>query len=224
MTTTQTWVNKLTIKKLLTLAFVSMLALSVTMVFQMSPVYAQGPYIGVYPPHVSNVQTPQTFTVKINVSSTVGFVGYQFYLYWNRTYINATGLTDTPPPAMTFFAGAGIEWDYNTTHGRIERTVMNPSLSTVTGTYQVATITFQVLQNSVPPTLVSLDLDYEDTFLSDATGSVIEPYYVYDGNVPVVPEFPVFLVIPLFAVLTLVAVILGKKSFLKMRKDSLIAN
>ena len=217
-------VSKLTIKKLSSLAFAAMLVLSAIMVFTVSPVSAQEPYIAVYPPHVPDKESPDTFTVKINVSSTVGFVGYQFYLNWNRTYINATSLVDTPPPTFTFSAGAGLKWDYNATHGRIERVVMDPSLRTITGTYQVATITFKVIENSSPPTVVPLDLDNVETFLSNETGGMIIPYYVIDGDVTVVPEFPSFLIIPLFIALTLVAVILGKKGFLKMRRSSFVAN
>lgn len=217
-------VSKLTIKKLSSLAFVSILALSAIVVFKVSPVFASQPYIAVYPQHKTNLKSGDTFTVKINVSSTVGFVGYQFYLYWNRTYINATGLTDTPPPTFTFSAGAGIEWDYNATHGRIERVLMDTALHPITGTYQVATIAFTVLMDSSPSTVVTLDLDYEDTILSDSTGAQIMPYYVYDGDATIIPEFPAFLIIPLLIVLTSVAVILGKKSFLKTRRSSFVAN
>lgn len=217
-------VSKLTIKKLSSLAFVSILALSAIMVFNVSPVFASEPYIAVYPPHKTNLKSGDTFTVKINVSSTVGFVAYQFYLYWNNTYINATSLTDSPPATFTFSTGAGLEWDYNATHGRIERGMMDTQVRPITGTYQVATIAFKVLMDSSPPTIVTLDLDYENTILSDNTGTQITPYYVYDGDATVIPEFPAFLIIPLLIVLTLVAVILGKKSFPKMRRSSFVAS
>jgi hypothetical protein len=217
-------VSKLTIKKLSSLAFVSILALSAIVVFKVSPVFASQPYIAVYPQHKTNLKSGDTFTVKINISSTVGFVAYQFYLYWNRTYINATSLTDSPPATFTFSSGAGVDWNFNATHGRIERGMMDTALRPITGTYQVATIAFTVLMDSSPSTVVTLDLDYEDTILSDNTGTQIMPYYVYDGDATIIPEFPAFLIIPLLIVLTSVAVILGKKSFLKIRRSSFVAN
>lgn len=217
-------VSKLTMKKLLPLAFATILALSASMAFRVSPVFAQGTYIGVFPPYVDNKKTPDTFNVKINISSTVPFTAYQFYLYWDRTYLNATALTDTPPPIMTFSVGAGIEWNYNATHGRIERGYMDPTLRTTTGTFQVATITFKVLQDASPPAVIPLDLDEANTMISDRDANQILPCPVYDGNVRIVPEFPVFLIVPLFMALTLVAVILGRKSFLMVRRSSPVAN
>jgi len=214
-------VSKLTMKKLLPLAFAAILTLSAIIAFRGSA--SPEEYVGVFPVHTSDKKTPDTFTVKINISSTVPFTAYQFYLYWDRTYLNATALTDTPPPIMTFQVGAGIEWNYNATHGRVERGYMDPSLRTTTGTFQVATITFKVLQDSDPPTVVKLDLDEENTIISDAAANQI-PCSVYDGDVRIVPEFPVFLIVPLFMALTLVAVILGRKSFLKMRRSSFVAN
>jgi len=158
-----------------------------TLTFTVAPVFSLEPYIGVYPPHTTPWPS-DTFTVKINISSTVPFVGYQFYLYWNRTYINATDLTETPPAAwIPFYAGAGLKWNYNATHGRIQRAVLDTHhpFVNVTGTFTVATITFKVLKYPSPPKVVTLDLDYENTFLSDKNANKITPYYVYDGDVTV---------------------------------------
>jgi len=177
-------------KKLLSLVSASMLVLSAIMVFNVSPVFAQGPYIGIFPPQITNKKSPDTFTVKINISSSVAFAGFQYYLYWNRTYINATGITETPPPSFTFSAGAGLQWNYNASHGRVERSLMDPALKPITGTYQVATITFKVIKDSFPPTVVTLDLDYADTFFSDNIGDTITPYYVYDGDITVTGVAP----------------------------------
>ena len=218
-------VSKLTVKKLSSLTFVAMLVLSAIILFEVHPALAEVPYIGVYPPHTDNKKTPDTFTVKINVSSTVPFTGYQIYLYWNRTYINATSMTETPPATWSpFYAGPGIQWNFNATHGRISRAVLDTALHTVTGTYQVMTITFKVILDSSPPTVVAFDLDPDDSFLSDAVGDPISPCDVVDGDVTVIPEFPIFLIIPLFIALTFAAVILGKKSFLKTRRSSFVAN
>jgi hypothetical protein len=219
-------VSKLTIKKLFPLTLVAILVLSVTMIFRVSPVSAQQPYIALNPKHISNASSPNTYTVKINVSSTSAFAGYQFYIYWNRTYINATSIVETPPAAWSVYkAGAGLVWNFNATHGRIERAVLDTHspLVSVTGTFQVMTITFKIIKDSSPSTVVPIDLDYDNTFIADANGDPITPFYAHDGDITVVPEFPVFLIIPLFMALTLAAVLLRKKSLLKTRKSSLVA-
>jgi hypothetical protein len=181
-------VNKMTMKKLLSLAFAAILVLSaIVVMFRVSPVFAQEPYVGVYPPYTISSEG-ETFTININVSSTVPFVGYQFYLYWNRTYINVTGMTETPPSAWNpIYVGRGLQWNYNATHGRIERGVMDLHIPfvEVTGSFTVATITFSVIESPSTPTVVALDLGYEDTGVWDQMGNQITPYRVYDGDVTV---------------------------------------
>jgi len=175
------------------LTFVTILMLGTTLMFGVPLALAQETtYIGVYPSSITNVKASDTFAVKINISSTVPFVGYQFYLYWDRTYINATDLTETPPVAWSsFYAGAGLEWDYNATHGRVERAALGVPLVDVTGDFTVATITFNVIKDSPPNMVVPLDLDHENTFLSDASGNMITPYYVYDVDVHLIGEIKV---------------------------------
>ena len=177
-------------KKLLSLVFASMLALTAIIVFRVSPVFAQGPYIGIYPTHITDVKSPDTFTVKINISCEVPFVAYQFYLYWDRTHINATGVTKAPPASFGFEAYFEFSPGFNSSHGRFANAWMDPGLKPITGSYQVATITFKVIKDSFPPKVVTLDLDYENTLLSDAGANTITPYYVYDGDVTVTGEAP----------------------------------
>jgi len=167
--------------------FVATLVLSSTVMLGTSPTFAQQiPYIGVYPSHITNAKASDTFTVRINVSSTVLFVGYQFYLYWNRAYLNATSLTEAPPAAWTpFYAGTGLQWNYNSTHSRIERAALDTHtpLIAVTGNFTVATICFSVLVDVPPQMIVSLYLKPLYTFLANADGDEIKPYYVYDDDV-----------------------------------------
>ena len=170
--------------------FVAVLVLCTTIVFSAPLAYAQETtYLGVYPSHITDVKSGDTFTVKINIGSTIPFVGYQFCLYWNKTYINATDLTDTPPAVWSpFFAGTGLEWNYNATHGRIERGALGVPLVDVPGNFTVATITFTALMDLSHPTVVPLHLDPVDTFLADANGNKITPYYVYDYDVHVIDD------------------------------------
>jgi len=169
-------------KKLLLVAFIALLATG-TMAFRIPLAYAQETYIGVHPQHIFAFLR-NTLTVKINVSSAIPFVSYQFYLYWNRTYINATSLTDTPPTEWDpFFVGAGLQWNYNSTHGRITRGAVDTHLPirSVSGNFTVATISFMVIKSPQLPEDICLKFDYDNTFLGDSSGKMITPYYVYDG-------------------------------------------
>jgi len=157
--------------------------------------YVQETYIGVYPSYITDAKASDIFTATINISSTVPFVGYQFYLYWNRTYINATSLTNTPPKAWGSYPyiAVEVEWDYNVTHGRIVMAAMDThkcsygtSWVAVTGSFTVATVTFRVLKDLPPLVIVPLELDPQDTFLSDANANMITPYYVCDKDVHLV--------------------------------------
>jgi hypothetical protein len=179
----------MTRKRLSSIALVTLLMLSMAAVFTVAPVMAAEPYIAIKPPHTV-FMTPvvnNTFSVYVNVSSTVGFVGYQFYLYWNRTYINATGILETPPASFTFKAFSSLTWNFNASFGEYASSYMDSDLVEITGTYTVSRIDFKIIKVPKAPlepdALIPLDLDDVNTFLSDDQGSMITPYYVYDGDV-----------------------------------------
>jgi hypothetical protein len=178
----------MTDKKLSSIALVILLTLSMAAVFTVSPVLAAQPYIAMKPEHIINnsPSVGQTFSFWVNVSSTIGFTAYQYYIFWDRTYINATGITYTPPASFTFPAGIGLKWDFNTTHGTVQRGDMDPNLATITGTYTVAKIDFEIIKVPKAPldpdALIKIDLDDGNTILSDAIGNPIA-IYVYDGDV-----------------------------------------
>jgi hypothetical protein len=168
------------------LTFVAIIVLSTTAVISTSFASPQDPSIGVYVPQNIDAES-DTFTATINISSATPFVGYQFYLYWNRTYINATSLIDTPPAAWSPYPHVmgSVEWNFNETHGRIVRAGLDTHIPLVatTGKFTIATIAFKVLADSSIQSDVSLDLDYGDTFLSSPAGQMVKPYYVYDADV-----------------------------------------
>lgn len=181
----------MTNKKLSSIALTIMLMLSIAAVFTVSPVLAAEPYMAMKPEHIIN-DTPsvnQTFSFWLNISSTVGFVGYQFYMYWNRTYINATAVSKTPPPSFGFEGGYEFSpggFDTNTTHGRFINAWMDASLTEITGTYTVARIDFKIIKvpkQPEPDALIVININNDDTFIDDDTGTHISPLYKYDGDV-----------------------------------------
>jgi len=100
-------------------------------------------------------------------------------------------MIETPPPAWNyvFYAGYGIQWNYNATYGRIVVSTIEADFDPlVTGTFTVATITFKNIAVPSLPTVVPLDISYEDSGLSDENGNWITPYYVYDGDINVTLE------------------------------------
>jgi hypothetical protein len=60
-------------RKPISLVLIAILALSAVMLFRVSPVFAQEPYIAVCPPN-SAVGMLGTINIKMNVSSTVPFI------------------------------------------------------------------------------------------------------------------------------------------------------
>jgi hypothetical protein len=107
-------------------------------------------------------------------------------LYWERTYINGVNLVDTPPDAWTspYYFFAGLEPNYNTTHGRFQRAVSSIPGIEVTGSFTVATITFNSLSGPYPPCVVLLDFYDSETGLADNQGYELF-CYIYDGDVTV---------------------------------------
>jgi hypothetical protein len=179
-------------KKLSSIALVTLLMLSMAAIFTVSPVLAAEPYFAIKPEHIIN-NTPsvgQTFSVWLNISCSVPFVGFQYYIYWNRTYINGTDVTYYEPASFTQKMGAGLQWDFNSSHGRIERGAMDPNLGTITGSYTIAKIDFEIIKVPKPviiggdgDTTIIIDLDYDNCFFSDAQANPVSPYYAYDGDV-----------------------------------------
>jgi hypothetical protein len=183
-------------------------------------------YMGVSPSNATNLKSTDTFTVKIYINSTAPFVAYQFCLYWNRTYMNATSLTDTPPAAWIPFCCGYIHWNYSEAHGRILRGVVDTHKRTdstplygspllaVAGNFTVATITFNVLMDLPPSTVVALYLDCTRTCLADSRVQRIEPICVCDNDVHIMGENTTY-VIPTTRIITNSSSILDD-----IRKDS----
>lgn len=176
-------------KKLSSIALITMLTLSIAAVFTVSPVLAAEPYIA-FNPENTVFMAPvngSTFSVYVNISAlTDGFCAYQFYLYWNRTYITMIGNASTPPSGFSF-GSYTFAPNYNASYGHLMHYFMDPTLTEKTGTFTVARIDFQIIQVPKAPidpdALIELDFDEVNTLLSRDDGTQVTPFNVYDGTV-----------------------------------------
>jgi hypothetical protein len=92
----------------------------------------------------------ENFTVNVRLDNTEDLAGWEFKLYWNRTILNCTAaIVQTPIEwqGNEMIFGAGIDNDYNSTHGLyfMGETAAYPA-PPVNGSMTLATLTFQALQ------------------------------------------------------------------------------
>jgi len=181
------------------------------------------------------------FTVDIYINLTAagmssganGMWAWEFKLYYESDKLNATGYTDNLPDASwdspnSVVAGAGIEYGFNATHDRIHRAVsalpfVSPFPTAFVGVMSVCTIDFHVIYEGAQydaPLIFAKKYGF-DANLGDDTGEVIV-FTAYDNTVPVVPEFPVALIMPIFMLATLVVVILGKTAWSRKRMSDIV--
>jgi hypothetical protein len=153
-----------------------------------------------------------TFSANVTVQGVENLYGYEFKLFYSNDILNGTSVTQGPflktGGASTFFYVAEFTDGYNATHGLLNvvslRTATNAT--GVNGTGTLATVTFKSVSANGPR-----NLSLADVKLSDPNSTPI-PYAALDGEVTVLPEFPATLLIPLFMALTLVAIMLNKKT------------
>ena len=152
-----------------------------------------------------------TFDVNITVESVENLYGYEFKLYYPNDILNGTSVTQGPflktGGVATFFSVFTFKDDYNATHGLVNVVCTRMgNVSGVNGNGTLATITFTSTSRNSPE-LLHLD----GVKLSDPNPSAI-PFTAVDGEVTVIPEFPVALILPLLIGLTLVAITLRERT------------
>jgi len=158
-------------EKSLGISFIVIMLLNMAAIY-VAPVFANPARIYVDPPSKIDptLIPPQTFILSIKIENGVNFTGYEFQLFWDRTILNVTSLTETPPANWTVFkAGPGLQWNYNATHGRYYKAIMDASspLREVSGNFTVLTLTFQVLG------IGSCPIKLHETLLTDKIGDPI---------------------------------------------------
>jgi len=172
------------LEKYFSISFIIIMLLSITVIY-VPKVFASSTRIYVNPPSKidQTLTPPKTFTLSVIIEKGVNFTGYEFQLYWDRAILNVTSIVETPPPTWTVFkAGPGLQWNFNATHGRYYKAVMDSSspLKTVSGNFTVLTLTFKVMGiGSCPIKLI-------ETLIGDVNGDNI-PHTAESGyfnNIP----------------------------------------
>jgi hypothetical protein len=158
-----------------------------------------------------------TFSVNITVESVENLYGYQFKLYYSNDVLNGTSVSEGPflktGGVSTLFSVATFTDNYNATNGLADVFCLRTDSNApgVNGSGTLATVTFKSTSTDGPKIL-----HLDEVELSDPTPASI-PFTAADGEVTVVPEFPVALPLPLFAVSTLLAIILRKRAVNRRR-------
>jgi hypothetical protein len=173
---------------------------------QADPQPAQAMWVD--PAFTSGLEYCDTFSVDIYINVTAagmssganGMWAWEFKLYWESAYLNCTGYTDHLPdaswdPPNHVAAGAGIEQNYNASHGRIHRAVsalpfVTPFPTPFVGVMSVCTIDFHVI--SQPPStphvgFLALTKNYPfEISMGDDTGKAFA-FAITDGEYEVLP-------------------------------------
>jgi hypothetical protein len=153
-----------------------------------------------------------TFSVNVTVEGVDNLYGYEFKLYYPNDVLNGTSVTEGPflktGGVSTLFSVAKFTDTYNATHGLLNVFCLRTQSDApgVNGSGTLATIKFKSTSTNGPRVLHLADVE-----LSDPTPAAI-PFTAADGEVTVVPEFPVALTLPLLVVSTLLAIMLRKRT------------
>ena len=175
-------------------------------------VAAQEATVSVVPVSYTVPNDGLAFNVNVTVQSVTDLYGYQFELFYPNDILNGTSVTQGPflktGGVSTLFDVANFTDNYNATDGLINILSLrtNSPASGVNGSGTLAIIIFNSKSNNGPETL-----HLADVMLSNSNVTEI-PFNTVDAQVTVVPEFPIALLPPLLAVLTLVAIAFGKKT------------
>jgi len=120
------------------------------------------------------------FSVNITLSDVTDLYGWEYKLFWDNAILNCTSSVVYAPDIWsnnTFWAGPGVENDYNSTHGRFCKLLIaiypTPSFN---GTTVTATLTFKAIASGTTV------LDFRDTKLIDSQGAMIV-HTAQDGSV-----------------------------------------
>jgi hypothetical protein len=151
-----------------------------------------------------------TFTVNVTAENVEDLYGWALKLYYPNNVLNGTSVTEGPflktGGISTAFLVANFTDSYNATCGLLDVLCLRTgNVSGVSGNGTLTTITF---------TSTSTDgmevLHLADVKLSDSNSTVISSITI-DGEVTVIPEFPVTLILLLLIASTIVAITLRKK-------------
>jgi hypothetical protein len=170
---------------------------------------AQQAIVEVVPTSYTVPSVGLTFNVNVTIQNVKNLTGYGFELYYPNDILNGTSVVEGPflkaGGAPTMFGVANFTDDYNTTCGLVNVFDLRTDDTSANGSGTLVTITFKSTSTGGPGTLNLADVE-----LSDPNTLHIS-FTTADGEVTVVPEFPLALLLTLLMALTLVALALGKK-------------
>lgn len=172
---------------------------------------AQQATVSVVPASYTVPTVGSSFTVNVTVQNVEDLYGWALKLYYPNDVLNGTSVTEGPflktGGFSTIFVRVNFTDNYNATDGVVNvLCTRSGSVLGVNGTGTLTTITFTSTSISGPQTLHLADVG-----LSDSNVTAI-PFAAVDGEVTVVPEFPMILILPVLVASTMAAVVLRKKS------------
>jgi hypothetical protein len=178
--------------------------------FVMTQAHAQEAVVQVIPASYTVPNVGLTFNVSVTVQNVNDLFGFEFKLHYPNNILNGTSVTQgsflKAGGIQTFFVVPSFTDHYNATHGILNILCSRiGNVSGVSGSGTLATATFRSTSTNGPKILHLADVK-----LSDSTPAAI-PFAASDGEVTVVPEFPVIMILPLFVILTSAAILSGKK-------------
>lgn len=212
------------IQKILFALFIVMIVYS----FLVAPVRAQRPKVVIDAP-TQEVNIDEPFIVTVNISDITDLYALSFRVYYNNSLLE--GLSISPnatfpygPPEhfmiptvgglYVVFEATGIWQDEGYVGLGLTMTGDHPGNN---GTGMLAQITFRGKAMGLSV------LNLTEVILSDSVGPKKIPPETYDvipGDVTVIPEFPLGLILPLLMVTTLAAAIIARASVKKQRNTS----
>lgn len=201
-------------KILITTVMLQLFAMALTATVKAAP----DPVVSVMPATVSIPNVGDTATVDINITgvATPNLYAYEIKVWFLNSILNCTAANVTRP-AGHFLQPVDplnqnvVRWEvnatYNATHGRIwvAFTLLNPELGrsgdgilfriAFTG---VGAGTTPIILNNQPGTNGPVKLAGDDASQIVHTAT--------DGSIEVIPEFPIFMLLPILAITTMVAI------------------
>ena len=184
-------------------------------------VSAQVPYLSVEPVSVEISAIGESVNVTVVVHNVTDFYGCDFWLTYNDTLLQYTGYYHRGPGAVIgSLPDAALTLTDISVAGTVKVSILFkeayvPRPDSFNGSGVVAWVEFEGLAEGVSP----LSFVEMWTFLYNSAPGVITRDPCVPGEIIVIPEFPTATLVLLLLIVTLVAVLLGKKVWSKRRKD-----
>ncbi len=173
-----------------------------------APVRAQGTSLNVLPATVTIPNVGDTAIVDVYVNDTNLLYGYEIKLWFIQSIVNTTSadvvrpvgnLMEPADPANQFVAKWTVDYT-NTTYGMIwvGFSLLFPEFPR-NGTGLLFEINFTGVSVGETPIFIDYPGETNPAILSDNEAQPI-PCTATDGNIVVIPEFPMFLLLPILAI------------------------